>query len=239
MSLTNVHSQWVRGALVFYQTHLKRIVDAIGADVVKYIDDFISFPVDDQTGDPVAWTTTMVEAGTGNSTVTSADASGGAIILTTDDNDNDGVTIQLNGESFILKSTNDVYFGVFGITVSEATQSDLFVGLCPTDTTIFTSDNARVGFQSVDASTDFVGLAGQTADISASLHTLTTTAFDAEFYWNGSAIETFIDGVSTGALVVTNVPTGELRVSIEWLNGLADTPCTVQFDKIVCVQIGR
>jgi hypothetical protein len=219
MSLTNVHSRWVRGALVFYQTHLKRIVDAVGADVVKYIDDFISFPVDDSTGDPVAWTTTMVEAGTGNSTVTSADASGGAI--------------------FILKSTNDVYFGVFGITVSEATQSDLFVGLCPTDTTIFGSDNARVGFQSVDASTDFVGLAGQTADISASLHTLTTTAFDAEFYWNGSAIETFIDGVSTGALVVTNVPTGELRVSIEWLNGLADAPCTVQFDKIVCIQVGR
>jgi hypothetical protein len=222
MSLTNVHSRWVRGALVFYQTHLKRIVDAVGADVVKYIDDFISFPVDDSTGDPA-----------------SADASGGAIILTTDDNDNDGVTIQLNGESFILKSTNDVYFGVFGITVSEATQSDLFVGLCPTDTTIFGSDNARVGFQSVDASTDFVGLAGQTADISASLHTLTTTAFDAEFYWNGSAIETFIDGVSTGALVVTNVPTGELRVSIEWLNGLADAPCTVQFDKIVCIQVGR
>lgn len=239
MSLANTHSHWVRGCLVYYDTHLKRILDAVGSSVVKYIDDFVSFPVDDTTGDPLAWTATMVEAGTGDSTVASADASGGAIIMTTDDNDDDGVGIQLNGESFILKSTNDVYFGVFGITVSEATQCDLFVGLCPTDTAIFTNDAARVGFQSVDASTDFFGLAGQTADISASLHTLSTTAFDAEFYWNGSAIETFIDGVSTGALVVTNVPTGELSISIEWLNGLAGTPCTVQFDKVVCVQIGR
>lgn len=239
MSLANVHSDWRRGQQVWYQTHLKRLIDAVGEDVVKYIDDFVSFPVDDSTGDPVAWTTTMVEAGTGNSTVTSTDASGGAILMTTDDNDNDGVSIQLTGESFKVKSTNDVYFGLFGITVSEATQSDLFVGLCPTDTAIFTNDAARVGFQSVDASTDFFGLAGQTADISAALHTLTTTAFDAEFYWNGSAIETFIDGASTGALVVTNVPTGEVSISLEWLNGLADTPCTVQFDKVVCIQIGR
>jgi hypothetical protein len=239
MSFAKVHSKWVRGALVFYQTHLKRIVDAVGADVVKYIDDFISFPVDDATGDPVAWTTTMVEVGTGNSTVTSADASGGAIILTTDDNDNDGVSIQLNGESFKFKSTNDLYFGVFGITVSEATQSDIFVGLSVTDTAIITNDVVRCGFQSVDGSTDFYGLAGQTADASSSLHTLTTTAFDAELYWNGSAIETFINGVSTGALVVTNIPTGEVRISLEWLNGLANTPCTVQFDKVVGIQIGR
>ena len=239
MSLANVHSRWVRGNLVYYQTHMKRLVEAVGIDVVKYIDDFVSFPVDDSTGDPVAWTDAMVEAGTGNSTVASADASGGAIIMTTDDNEDDGVNIQLNGESFILKSTNDVYFGAFGITVSEATQCDLFVGLCPTDTAIFTNDNARVGFQSVDAATDFFGLAGQTADISASLHTLTTTAFDAEFYWNGSAIETFIDGVSTGALVVTNVPTGEVSVSLEFLAGAAGTPLTCQFDKVVCIQVGR
>ena len=102
MSLANVHSHWVRGALVYYQTHLKRMVDAVGSDVVKYIDDFVSFPVDDTTGDPLAWTATMVEGGTGDSTVASTDASGGAILLTTDDDDNDGVTIQLNGESFIL-----------------------------------------------------------------------------------------------------------------------------------------
>lgn len=239
MSLANVHSKWVRGQQVWYQTHLKRLLDATGEDVVKYIDDFVSFPVDDTTGDPLAWTATMVEGGTGDSTVASTDASGGAILLTTDDNDNDGVTIQLNGESFILKSTNDVYFGMFGITVSQATQSDLFVGLSPTSTTLFTTDTARVGFQSVDASTDFVGVAGQTADISSSLHTLTTTAFDAEFYWNGTGVETFIDGASTGALVVTNIQTGEMSISVEWLNGLADAPCTVSFDKVVCIQIGR
>lgn len=239
MSLTNVHSKWVRGALVFYQDHLKRFVDAIGKDVVKYIDDFVHFPVDDATGDPVAWTTSMVEAGTGNSTVTSTDASGGAIIFTTDDNENDGVSIQLNGESFIMKATNDLYFGVFGITVSEATQSDLFVGLSVTDTAIITNDAVRCGFQSVDGSTDFYGLAGQTADASAALHTLTTTAFDAEFYWNGTAIETFINGVSTGALVITNIPTGEVRVSVEWLAGAAGTPLTCKIDKIVCIQIVR
>ena len=240
MSITNVHSKWVRGALVFYQDHLKRFVDAVGKDVVKYIDDFISMPVDDQTGDPTAFTMTVVEAGTGNSTASSTDASGGALLITTDDNDNDGVNLQLNGESFIFKSTNDVYIGIFGVTVGNATQSDFFLGLCPTDTAVLTNDTARVGFQKVDASTDIKAMAGQTADVSAALGTLADgVAVDLELYWNGTALESFINGASTGAVVVTNIPTGECRVTLEFLNGLADAPATCQIDKVVVIQVGR
>ena len=129
--------------------------------------------------------------------------------------------------------------GFFGITVSQATQSDIFLGLSVTNTDMIGNDSSRCGFQSIDGSTDFYGLAGQTSDASSALDTLTTTAFDAEMYWNGTALESFINGVSTGAIVATNVPTGEVRPSFQWLAGAAGTPVTLQIDKVVVVQIGR
>lgn len=235
----NAVEDGIRGAMVLRGAHRKRLVEAWGENVVPYVDHFTSLPVDDSTGDPTAWTITVVEAGTGNSTATSADASGGALLLTTDDNENDGVNLQLNGESFKFQSTNDVYVGFMGVTVSEATQSDFFLGLAVTNTDIIGNDAERVGFQCVDGSTDIKGLAGQAADLSDALGTLSTSEFDIELYWNGSAIEAFIDGSSVGAIAVTNIPSGELRVSLQWLAGAAGTPITLQVDKIVVFQIGN
>ncbi len=244
MSLSEVHSRWVRGNLVYYQYHRKRIVDAIGQDVVKYVEDFINFPVDDSSGDPTAWTCTMVEAGTGNSTFASTNVSGGAGLITTDDNEDDGVSAQLNGESFKLKSTVDLYFGIFDVTISEATQSDFFAGLAITDTAILGGVTDRIGFQCLDGSTDikFMLEKDSTETLSSSaLGTLAdATAVDLEFYFNGSTVEAFIDGASVETPAVTNLPDDEeLRVSVEFLAGEALTPLTMQFDKIVCIQIGR
>ena len=107
--MPNLRSRRINGNLAFWSTHQKRILDATGEGVVKYIDDFTSFPVDDTTGDPVAWTSTMVEAGSGNTTIASTDKSGGAVIITTAGNEDDGGNFQLNGESF-KTDVNELYF---------------------------------------------------------------------------------------------------------------------------------
>ncbi len=234
----------IRGAMVFRSiTHLKRLLFAIGENVVQYIDDFITFPVDDSTGDPTEWTATMVEAGTGNSTITQADQSGGAVVITTDDNDNDGVNAQLNGESFKLKTTNHLYFGAFGVKLSEVTQSDLFLGLSITDTDILGGATDSIGFRKVDASADltFMVEKGSAETIVTGLKTLVAaTEYDIEFMWDGAALEVFVDGVSVSKPAVTNLPDDEeLRVSWHFLNGLADAPATCTIDKLVCIQIGR
>ena len=73
----STNSRYIRGALAFFGTHRKRLLNAIGENVVSYIEDFVNLPVDDTTGDPLAWTTTVVEAGSGTTTFASTDASGG------------------------------------------------------------------------------------------------------------------------------------------------------------------
>ncbi len=242
MGVANTHSRWIRGHILNWQDHRKRqrlVVD--GKDIVLYNEDFINFPVDDSTGDPTAWTCAIVEAGTGNSTFTQADASGGAGLITTDDNDNDGINAQLNGESFKLKTTNDLYFGAFGVTISNAAQSDISLGLAVTDTDILGNAPARIVFQSVDGSTDLKFALKQASEtLSAAIATLAdATAIDLEFYWDGSGVEVFVNGASVLTPAVTNKPTGELRVSWHFLNGLANAPQTCQIDRITCIQIGR
>src|SRR4051812_40018379 len=104
-----IHSKHIAGALAFYDTHFKRIIDAIGPDVVKYIDDFVVGEGGDTAWD--SWTVTRVEAGAGESTITSGDTGNGTMLLTTDAADNDGLNCQLLGEAFKLELGKPLYFG--------------------------------------------------------------------------------------------------------------------------------
>lgn len=239
--MPNVHSRYVNGKFAFWETHRKRIIDAIGSDVVKYIDDFVYVPVDDTTGDPTAWTTTVVEAGASDTTVTSANVSGGALLITTDANENDGANLQLNGESFKLVSGVPLYFGA-RVKMSDATQSDLFIGLAITDTDILGGVTDRIGFEKLDGSTDlkFMLEKDSTETLSAALATVANnTNLFLEFFYDGSGIEVFVDGVSVATPAVTNLPDDEeLRVSLQFLAGSAGAKtCTVDF--IRCIQFGR
>lgn len=239
--MANLKAKRIKGNMAFYDAHHKRIIDAVGADVVKYIDDFVNVPVDDTTGDPTAWTCTMVEAGASNTTVASANISGGALLITTDANENDGANIQLNGESFKLTAGNPLYFGT-RLKVSEATESDLFIGLAITDTDILGGVTDRIGFEKLDGATalKFMLEKDSTETLSASIQTVAAdTWYYLEFYYNGSTIEVFVDGVSVVTPAVTNLPDDEeLRVSLQYLAGSAGAKtCAVDF--IRCIQFGR
>ncbi len=223
--------------------HQKRLLDAFGESVVKYIDDFVSGPGIDTAFDS-NWTVTRVEAGAGESTVTRTDGSGGYLLITTDANEDDGVNMQLIGESFELTTDQHLYFGAFGVSLSEATQSDLFMGLAITDTDILGGVTDRIGFQKLDGSTSLTCMVEKdsTETLSSSILTVAnSTAFDAEFYWDGSTstLEFFINGASAGSLATTNLPNDEaLRLSLQFLAG-STTAKTCQIDRITVIQIGR
>lgn len=236
-----VHSRYISGALAFYEGHRSSLVDAIGTNVAKYVDDFIYVPVDDTTGDPTGWTSTMVEAGASNTTVTSANVQGGALLITTDSNENDGANIQLNGESFKLTAGVPLYFGA-RVKVSDATESDLFIGLAITDTDILGGVTDRIGFEKLDGSTDlkFMVEKDSTETLSAAIKTVAAdTWMKLEFFYTGSALQIFVDNVEQTTVALTNLPNDEeLRVSCQFLAGSAGAK-TAQIDWIRAIQFGR
>jgi hypothetical protein len=238
----SLHSRYIKNKnLAFWNGHRKRIIHAIGPDVVAYVDDFVGGVGADAAFDNY-WTVTRVEAGLGGeSTVARTDASGGALLITTDNADNDGINMQLLGESFELSTDQELYFGAFGVQISDATQSDLFLGLAITDTDILGGVTDSIGFRKVDASTTLSYLLEKdsTETTGTAMTVTAATPFDAEFYLDSNGlVEFFINGASVGSSS-TNVPNDELlRLSIHFLTGEAAVK-TCQIDKIAMFQFGR
>ena len=218
-----VHSMYKNGNLVFYEDTRQRWLDAIGADVTKFILNPAYFPVDDTTGDPLGFTTTTVDGGSdGAGFVSLVD---NKLVISTDNADNDGASVQLKGEAFDFASGNLVYFGI-KMQASEATQSDFLVGLCITDTALLGGMTHGVYFTKVDASTDinFVLEKSSTATTSASAVGTFADATDIilEFLFDGTNVDAYVDGVLQTRLATTNLPNDEqLTVSVEFLTGAA------------------
>jgi hypothetical protein len=218
-------SRYIRGALAFYDTHRMRLIDAIGADVVKW--ELAAQDAQDTGGggtDPRGYVTTMVEAGAGgNSEVEASDEVGVAWELITDNADNDGINIQLNGEAFKLTSGRDVYFGI-ELQANDATQSDFLAGLCISDTDLLGGMTDGVYLEKLDGGTGVstVTEKDSTETQSDDEHVFAAdTAVTLEFYWDGSKVHFFINGVEVGTSS-TNVPDDEeLTPSIHFLTGEA------------------
>ena len=235
----SVHSEWRNGALVFWDTHRKRIIDAVGPNVVKQD---LGNALIASADTPAGFTTTLVEAGAGGeTTVASATVSGGGLLITTDNADNDGANIQGAGEPFALVSGNIVYFRCV-LQSSEATQNDFLAGLCITDTTLLGGMTDGVYFEKLDGGTgiSFAVEKDSTETQADSLGTFAAdTEFDLEFYWDGSTLEAFIDGVSVSAPALTNLPSDEeLTLSFHGLTGAAAVE-TFTLHKCYAIQIGR
>lgn len=236
------NSKWINGNLVYHDSKYKyRFYDAFGPTVCKYVDDFVRMPVDDTTGDPTEWNLTIVEVGAGD-TVTSLESgvAGGVLLITNAGNDNDGLQAQLKGEAFKLASGKPLYFGV-KLKISSATQSDLMVGLCINEGAspdILGAVTDGVYFRKIDGTTtcNFV-LEKDSAETATAAWTAATTAYvTLEFYFDGTYIDFWVDGVKGTRPVTTNLPDDEeLTVSLAWLNGEAAVG-TCRIDWIRCIQ---
>lgn len=95
--------------------------------IAVFFDDFMTYA----SGD---WTATITQAGAGNGSVALTDAAGGALLLTNDNADNDAIFVQKVGEAFLINSSKRAFFKT-RFQVSNATESDVVIGLQITDTT--------------------------------------------------------------------------------------------------------
>lgn len=238
--MATTKSKYIAGAYTLYETHAKRLLNAEGLSVVKYFEDFVQSPLAAADA-PLGWTVTLVEAGAGESTITKPDGSGGTLLLTTDANEDDGINMQLTGESFGFSSSQyATYFGI-RLQISDATQSDFLVGLCITDTTLLGGMTDGVYFEKLDGSTSLscVTEKDSTETQTDSVGTVVAdTYMILEFYFNGTSVEFFVDGTSV-ASHTTNIVNDELVTpSIHFLAGAAAVK-TMTIDWVRAIQIGR
>lgn len=216
------------------QWYAKQPMNMDDPDYFKYFNDFIA----EQDYAAADWVITTTEAGTGNaSEAIAADEKGGALLITNDDADNDSDSLQLTQETFSLTSDKRCWYET-RIKTSDATQTDIFMGLNITDTSpLDTTD--RVGFQKNDGDTNI--LAKTEKD---STETSTDTGSDMAdatyvqlgFYWDGkNKVEFYVDR-DLKATHTTNIPDDEnLAVTIHIVNGEAAAK-TLTIDYIRVIQ---
>jgi hypothetical protein len=167
------------------------------------------------------------------------DAAGGQLLVTTDAAENDGANIQWGGESFKLSGFSHFYLGA-RVKVSDATQSDLFIGLAVTDTDLLGGVTDSIGFRKVDGATTLSAVVEKdsTETETTVAASIGTSFITLELVHDGTSLEAFVDGVSAGSIATTNLPDDEeMRPSIHFLTGSANAR-TLHVDWFRIIQIG-
>jgi hypothetical protein len=179
----------------------------------SYMEDFDYYTAGD-------WTVTETQAG---ATQALTDGDGGLLLLTNTAADNDLVSLQKVGESFRFASGKELFFEA-RLKVSDATQSDLVVGLQITDTSPLDVTDG-VFFIKADGSTtvSLVVEKNNTATTTSVGTMADGTFISLGFYYDGaSTIQYSVNGSVLGTSVTTNLPDDEdLTVTFAIQNGEA------------------
>jgi len=242
----SVETHAVRNALVYRDdVHTHRWYDAFGENVAKHLEDFVAWPDYDTTGDPTEWTLNITEAGAGDSTAVLTDVAGGALLITSAGNDNDGWQMQLGGtagENVDLSNRFPLYCGI-EFALNDATQTDFLFGVAVTDTDCLGAVTDGMYFRKVDAAT---GLYFVTEKDSVESTTAVATLADAtyvkaEFLYDiDGTVDVYINDalITSVADTVATFPDNELmRLTLEFLTGeaVANT-CTVKWLRMIHVR---
>lgn len=177
------------------------------------------------------WVITTTEAGAGSATEVISNADGGVLLITNDAADDDADFFQWSGtdasgavETFKFVAGKRLFFKA-RFQVSDATQSDVVIGLQITDTTpLAVTDGAYFRKDDGDANLDFVVLKDSAGTTTTAFSTLTSATWtELAFHYDGkSSIEIFKDGVKLATSAVTGLPDDEeLTVSFGIQNGEA------------------
>lgn len=188
-------------------------------------DDFTSFT----TGVATKWTETVIGTGTCAATA----VAGGAILMTNSAADNDGYQLQKVPASFLLVAGKKAVFKA-RFAVSDATQSDLLIGLNIVDTTLLgatagAGSTDGIFFQKDDGSTSLAVYCQKDATTGQTSATGVGTVADGVYitvawYYDGvSKVWYAVDGVTKGYLngSSTYLPDAQLTISMALLNGEA------------------
>jgi hypothetical protein len=187
---------------------------------INYFNDFVNYTAAD-------WTITKTEAGAGSATHVLTDINGGALLITNDAADNDNVLYQKVGECFLMSSSKKAFFKA-RLKVSDATQSDLVVGLQVTDTTSLDVTDG-IYFLKADgvATLDVFCRKDATtgSNTAAAIATLVSDTFiELAWYYDGEgSLYYAVDGVVKGSIsaAAAYLPDTELTVSFGIQNGEA------------------
>lgn len=184
--------------------------------------------------DVVGWTETATSVGTGTSAAAVADADGGILRITTAANENDGLFLESQGESFLLESGKKAWIKA-RFSVGDAIQSDLIVGLHSTDTTPLDA-TLRFAFISEDGSAAlFFNVDDNTTDAdSDTVATLTDDTFVtvAAYYDGKTSVELFLNDAKVATMTDVSLPGAEMAIGFGYLNGAAGAE-TTDFDYIL------
>ncbi|CDO34435.1 hypothetical protein [Novosphingobium sp. KN65.2] len=185
-----------------------------------YFNDFDTYNAAD-------WTITTTEAGAGSATEALTDIDGGALLITNDSADNDNDFFQKIGESFKMEAGKKAFFKA-RFKVSDATQSDVVIGLQVTDTTPLDVTDGIYFLKADDAATISVICRKDASTGSTSASAIATLSDDTfvtvAWYYDGKdAVAYYIDDVHLGTLdgSSTYLPDTELTVSFGIQNGAA------------------
>ena len=180
----------------------------------NYFEDFDYYVAGD-------WTVTETDAA---ATEALTNGDGGQLLITNTAADNDLVAMQKKGESFTFASGKKLWFES-RFKVSDATQSDVVMGLQVTDTTPLAVANGVFFLKSDGAATaDLVLTKAGTSTTNSAVATLADDTFiTLGFYYDGGSLYYFVNGVLKGTSVVTNLPASSttLTVSFAIQNGEA------------------
>lgn len=196
-----------------------------------YSNDFFTYHADE-------WTITTTEAGTGSATEAVTSQAGGALLITNAAGDNDLDFFNLKGEAFKFVSTKRMFFKA-KFKVSDATQSDVVMGLTITDTTpLDTTDGIFFQKDDGDTNIDFHIEKDNSATSNTAIGTLADDTFiTVAFAYdpNTSSFSIFMDDVKVGEQsTLTNVPDDEeLTIAFGIQNGEAAAK-TMTIDFIIC-----
>lgn len=184
-----------------------------------YFNDFDTFVAGD-------WTITTVEAGGGSASEALTDADGGVLLVTNDAADDDSDFFNKVGESFLMEAGKPAWFKA-RFKVSDATQSDLVMGLQITDTTPLDATDG-IYFTKADGSTSLTAVCRKNATTGSTSLTAATMADDTYivvgWYYDGkSEVKVFVNDAQVGTLdgTSTYLPDTELTVSFGIQNGEA------------------
>jgi hypothetical protein len=202
------------GALIYREDDYNlRWLDGLGENVVKYLMN-IGMSFDDQTNDPTAWTNTEI----GSNTIVSHTTEGGGFLITTGGTEYNGINLQLQGSAFKLEADKPLYFGI-KCKSENATKGDFLVGLCEIDTTLLLTSGSHavnvtddgVYFYHLNDETDitFANELSGTAGTTAGGITYDTDYHVYEFYWDGTALHSYLDDV-----LLTTITTGQAAVAL-------------------------
>lgn len=166
------------------------------------------------------WTVTETQAG---ATQALTDGDGGLLLLTNTAADNDLVALQKVGESYRFASGKKLFFEA-RFKVSNATQSDVVMGLQITDATPLDVTDGVFFLKSDDSTTINLLVEKNNTATTTSVGTLADdTYIRLGFYYDGnSSIQAFVNGTYVATSATTNLVDDEdLTISFAIQNGNA------------------